>query len=717
MPVEIGHHGIHIGGREYPLYSGSVHYWRHDSRAWPRLLDRVVDMGFKFICACVPWSVHETAHGVFDFGKTNKDKDLGKFLDLCQDKGLFVLVRPGPHVGGGLNCSGYPERILQREDILARTSDGTPAMVPAVPRFFPAPSYASAAFYEETGVWYDAVCEVFANRLHPDGAVVGVQVDSEMSLLRRTQCFDLDYCDAAVTLYHDFLRGRHENIEALNELYARRHTRFRDILPPREFAPETAEHMPYYVDWVEFKEFLVYYGINRLAGMLKERGLDRIFTFHNYPGLPETPFHLSGTEGAAVDLVGVDIYAGRADYARVRDTARALAGDSRLAFAPEMGSGCSVPGRPVSFEDRSFAVMAALMNGVKAVNHYMIADRDRWQGAPLARDGRRRPRRFDFYSALNKFLNETGFHKSRMQAQGALLRMRDYERFESLCSLAAPVPGHALGGLPRDWFCAHPPIEGLPESPVRHYRRQWRTLQKGFSQAGVAMEYADSDIPAEALQRYRLVVAPSFAFMNTVLQKKLLVYALKGGVLVLGPRVPSMDEYMRPSGRFASHLLDPVEFVDELDYNGMMLRRAQVFDATHPFVESRGKCVGYERPMERGAIIFLGFVFPDYTDIERVPHVTELARRLAARADIEPLYQPDDPLVETMYHKGGAANVLFAANPGPERAAPCIRLNPGEFLVDGFTGEQFTGSNPKVRLGPQSVRAFIVRRGSGSAPD
>ena len=215
---------------------------------------------------------------------------------------------------------------------------------------------------------------------------------------------------------------------------------------------------------------------------------------------------------------------------------------------------------------------------------------------------------------------------------------------------------------------------------------------------------------ADILQQYKLVIAPSFAFMNTALQKRLLVYALKGGVLVLGPRIPDMDEYMRPSSRFSSHLPEPLEYLEEFDYNGMMLQRAQVFDAPHPFVAVQGKCVGYERPMERGSIIFLGFVFPDYTGIERMPHVTELARRIATRAGVPPLYPADDPLVETVLHKGGACNLLFMANPTDEQRVPMIPLNPGESLEDWYSKQTYPGPKPAIPLKAQSVRVFVILR-------
>lgn len=707
MPVKVTYNGLEIDGALRPLYSGSVHYWRHDPQIWPLLLDRVVEMGFKFVCVDVPWSVHETCDGAFDFGEKRPENNLGSFLGLCAHKGLFALARPGPNINADLTFFGFPERVLMRADIMARTAMGTPALVPAPPAFFPAPSYASPALYDETAKWFDAVCPILAKHIHPGGCLVGLQADNEMSFFHRTNPFDLDYSEASVTLYHAFLRKRHGDIEALNRLYGSRHSRFRDIRPPREFRPASIHDLPFYFEWVEYKEFLLYHGIKKIVDMLHERGLRDVFFFHNYPSHPETPFHVPGVEDAAVDVVGINMHTGRGDYLRLRDTANFLAATSRLPFVPELGSGCRF-GKTLAPEDQEFACYAAFMHGVKAVNHYMLADRDRWHGAPVARDGRTRERRFHFHVTLNRFLHDTSLHKSRIQTDALLLHVRDYERFESLCSLLGPLPRDVAGALPPDWFTRHPEIQGLGLSPLHLYRRHWRGLRKGFSQAGYPLALGDSDMPLEQLQAFRMVIAPSFAFMNHALQRKLLVYALKGGLLVMGPRAPVFDECLREDSRFSSHLHHPVGEAEEFDYHGMLLQHVQFFDAVQPFMEQDGKVCAYERGMERGGIVFLGFALPEYDTVERAPHAAALAQRLAARAGIKRLFPPDDPIVETTLHTGGRYDILFVNNPTAEKREPRIALSAGRTLTDWHTREKFQSPDPSIALRPYSVRVFIV---------
>ncbi|MCZ7582886.1 MAG: hypothetical protein M5R36_05845 [Deltaproteobacteria bacterium] len=59
--------------------------------------------------------------------------------------------------------------------------DGEPIVLPAPPRAFPVPSYCSDVFWEEVGVWFDAAAEVIRPRLHPNGPVVAIQCDNELS--------------------------------------------------------------------------------------------------------------------------------------------------------------------------------------------------------------------------------------------------------------------------------------------------------------------------------------------------------------------------------------------------------------------------------------------------------------------------------------------------------------------------------------------------------
>ena len=96
MPVTLGDDGLLLDGEPWPLLTGSVQYWRLDGDRWPRILDRVVEMGLPGIEVYMPWSAHERGPGAFDFtGRL----DLARFLDLAalplagvQDAGAGEIV-------------------------------------------------------------------------------------------------------------------------------------------------------------------------------------------------------------------------------------------------------------------------------------------------------------------------------------------------------------------------------------------------------------------------------------------------------------------------------------------------------------------------------------------------------------------------------------------------------------------------------------------------
>jgi len=711
MSVRVTSQGIEIDGVIHPLYSGSSHYWRHDRDKWPLILDRIIEMGFRFVCTYIPWSVHELERGKFDFGDVDPKKDVGAYIDLCHEKGLFVLVRPGPHINSELTFFGYPERVLRMPDVQMRTSDDTPAILPAPPRFFPAPSYASDSFYDEVCLYFDALCPILEPRRHPKGPIVGIQSDNEMSFLFRTAPFDVDYCAASIALYHRYIRAKYEeDVQALNKAYVTDHPDFGHVMPPRRYTANSATDLPYYFDWLEYKEFYLYQGIQRIARMLRERGLTDIFYFHNYPvGYATSPYHIPKLE-TAIDIAGVDLYRSRKEYTVVRDAARFVAGTSRLPFFPEFGSGCFPWWQPLFLRDQELTTRAALMNGAKAINFYMLADRDRWYGAPVARDGRIRPRHFNFYKNLNSFLRDNRFHEYKKRSDVLLLCMRDYERLEQLSSLLDPmIP--VFDDMPADWFSDPRTIEGLRDPVASLYKRQWRAFMLGFTQAGFPPAIADSAIDMTELEQYPVVVAPSFDFMNMALQRHLLVYAFKGGVLVLGPRMPHMDEFMRRDSKFTSHALKPVGYKDRLNVGGMMFERADIFDTKRPFLGSSDHVCAYTSPAEKGTIIHLGFVFQDYTGYDRSPGLAAIMKKIAGVAGLTPQYKPDDPLIETILHERGPDKILFAANPTGETRKTKIHIEEYESLQDVDSGELLSGASSEVTLPEYSVRIFHVHGG------
>jgi len=186
--VTVADHEFKVDGKSVSLYGGAVHYWRLDRDKWDGILQSVKDLGFAMISIYIPWEAHEVERGVFDFGEKDPRLDIDAFLTLCEDKGFQIVVRPGPQINSELTWFGYPKRILADASLHALSARGSKAVLTQVPKPIPALSYAADKFFDETALWYDAICEILARHAHPRGGIVAAQVDNEMAFFSWDRC-------------------------------------------------------------------------------------------------------------------------------------------------------------------------------------------------------------------------------------------------------------------------------------------------------------------------------------------------------------------------------------------------------------------------------------------------------------------------------------------------------------------------------------------------
>ncbi len=564
MTVSVTDTGLLVDGRQVPVYSGAVHYWRLERDLWPTILDRVRSLGFGVIETYIPWCVHEPAPGEFDWGTTDPRKDIDAFLDLCEARGLWVLLRPGPLINAELTDFGFPEWLLLDPDVQARTALGSLHLDAAwglhPPRPFPVPSYASERFFELTGGWYDQVCPIIARHLAPNGCVVAVQSDNETCYLFHDQPYATDYSADSLRLYRSFLRKLHTSVNQLNAVYGTSYTTFDAIDPPRDGPIVSRTDAPWHLDWVAYKEYQIRWSVARLARMLRERGLGSVPIFHDVAYSYRTPLDIARMEADSdIDWVGLNLYRPPWEHGPLADRVRFLAGATRLPFVPELGAGVWAHhvATPTPAE-QEFVNLSVLMYGIKAFNFYMLVERDRWQGSPITRQGECRPEYADFYTRFTRFLNQIEFWRFSRAPRVIVLLSYDLERFEAANSTLNF--GHTdLLELPPALF-----------DDTRDLGLKWdraavswlSTLKDALHRACIDYDLADTHIAPKRLERYDVVFIQTCDFMSAADQEHLRPYRDR---LVLGPGVPYLDEYLRPH-----HALEGVRHVAESDLPGFV---------------------------------------------------------------------------------------------------------------------------------------------------
>ncbi len=564
MAVTLSDAGLMVGGKLVPVYSGSVHYWRLERERWSHILDQVIILGFQMVETYIPWSIHEIAPGKFDFGERDSRKDVEAFMRLCQEKGLWLIVRPGPLINAELTDFGFPERVLLNPDVQARSAGGELHLDAAwglhPPHQFPVPSYASETFFAETAGWFDAICPIIARNLAPTGCIVAVQSDNETCYMFHDQPYATDYSVDSICLYRRFLGATYGSIAALNSAYQTSYTAFSEVEPPRDCGIDGAEDLPLRLDWVAYKEYQIRWAVGRFAEMLRVRGVVGVPIFHDIAYQRSTPLDVSRMEAHPdIDWVGMNIYCAKEDYETVAQRMRFLSGATKLPFVPEFGCGLWSHHRQ-TFEphDHEFVTLSALMHGLKAINFYMLVERERWQGSPITRHGDFRPDYSRFYERLGKFLSR--FPIWEFTRDRATLVLFNYDLGRQAAATTTLNLAHAdLLGLPPALFQLdlNLPIESNPREELDlACSESWMgELTRKLTRRNIDFDMADTHIAPEALLRYGQVLVQSLEFMDPDDQVALVGYIEGGGNLVVGPLVPTLDPLLR-TNEVLSRLID-----------------------------------------------------------------------------------------------------------------------------------------------------------------
>jgi beta-galactosidase len=692
-----------VEGEEFPLYSGSVDYWRIPSDKWSQVLERIAGMGFRIISTAIPWNVHEIAQDLFDFGTTDKQRDIEGFLNICREKGLYVLVRTGPCVDAEITYYGFPRRVLYDPEIQAVSAYGTKVIVPAVPDPFPMPSYASEKFYEEVSKFFDVICPIVARNLAPGGSIIGIQIDNDLPRIFMNGPFSADYSSHALRWYHEFLTSKYPSIGGLNRAYRTRYAEFEEIEPPRALATTEREALPRYIDWMEYQEYYVSLALSVLASLLWSRGVRGVPTYHSTRStIPRLPLNVSRTE-RELDFQGVGLFLPRSKYDTIRRGALYISTVSRLPYLSESGMGTWPWGPGLQPSDQQFAMLVGLMYGLRGFNAHMLVERNRWLGSPISPAGETDDTQFVFMKRLLEILESTQFHTLQRNVPVLLLRNLEYERLHQMCNNSNWLT-HLLG-IPDDLLLNNRTFS-YTETIQKAYPLLWDAVYWGLTRSKIPFAIGDTEMDRPALSPYRALIIPSFDFMSDELQSKIIEYVERGGTAILGPELPYLGTDMRgctvlseragiqatTTRRPLVGLHDPFSFKDD---------KVRVGNRTAGEIQSVGK----------GKIVYLGITLPPTSDRDDAIEAETVLTKSLKHLKLPVVGDAQNPSVDEIHWGVRAPNVIFQVNATNQPQSVTVKIAKRAVIRDLWTGEQLPQKGPQeIELKAHEFRIFEVVR-------
>jgi len=98
--------------------SGSLHYYRLPSKElWAHRLERMKGIGLDAVDLYFFWGYHSPAAGVYDF---TGPRDVDALLDMIEDRGFYLIARPGPYICSEVTGGGLPAWLLAMDGLNLR---------------------------------------------------------------------------------------------------------------------------------------------------------------------------------------------------------------------------------------------------------------------------------------------------------------------------------------------------------------------------------------------------------------------------------------------------------------------------------------------------------------------------------------------------------------------------------------------------------------------
>jgi len=544
-----------IGEKGY-FITAEFPYYRLNPNNWQDRLRKIKAAGIDYITFYVPWNLHEPSEGLFDFtGVTRKQTNLKPLLRILKKMNIYAIVKPGPFICAEVSHGGIPDWVTKNDKIIMKTALGGNLGFRQDGK--PLPIYLSSSYLKFVSNWYETLAKkIIIKNQYPNGPIVAIQIENEIpySTSELADPFSWGYDGETVKMYIQWLTNVYKNIANYNNFHNTSFRSFDCIFPPVKWDCTTLKQWLNYQDWVMFKNYYVAKVLEIYSKILLNIGVNLPF-YHNYLMLDdESPTEFSKINkviygGPNYWLPASPLYDEHSFFEGLKRLYMANASLSSKSYIPEMNWGWG------NASEYSF-LAKYLLHATSGFNVYPIVDSD---DAGIL-NGRKYSNNPEPYPGTAP-IDETGVER---EAYYSLKKLTTYlnkvgtrlvtaNNTAKVCIVYSPLYNYPRayvkwGKIGRSELTS---IFGemIDINESLYY------MIKAFYSENVSFKLINLDsVKQEELNKYQLAFVLSYSYMKNEGMEKLSRYVENGGTMVLGPDIPYMDEFFKPSNTLGSIL-------------------------------------------------------------------------------------------------------------------------------------------------------------------
>lgn len=543
---------IFIDGKPIFLLSGEMHYFRQPKENWQHLIDEAKAMGLNCISSYVPWILHEETEGEYCF---EDNLDLGAFIDLCQENGLYFFVRPGPYIMAEMKKEGIPYWVAKKHP------RAIPVGFEGEQRPCNTLDYLEPGYLAECRKWYQKVMQVIVPRLQCNGGnIIGVQLDNEIGMLNWVTNYPT-LTDHVLGLFVEYLSSMYAE-EELNVRY-----NFWGKTEQEVFAalrvPQEAYTLEFHQDYGKFMR--VYY-----ARYVKE-----LKTYAEECGVKDTPFFINihGTGDARIFdfplgisqlykaynqdeglISGTDVYLGEPTEGKYQDLyvinaltdAMNKKGNplTSIEFESSDAPYCSLNGMRFHPSASSHKMLMCLSQNARMLSFYVFSGGENYLLCHSEEDGNGR---MAFTSELHGFNSPVQPDGTRSYAFSYIAdTAKSIHALNELIASSRQVLDNVSMAFIPDYFlteAVYPKSEKMNEmfQNLKRLRCAGQIDNIGRALLDSHISFDAADIQNEEINQDKVLVLLSARYMAKEIQQKLVNFVENGGRLLLYGEVPEYD--------------------------------------------------------------------------------------------------------------------------------------------------------------------------------